>query len=175
MLVSAKLLCQIELAWVCRHSGITGNKVVDGIAVQLTYPFLPRTEGNKKTIKIYTEQEWQQIWQSLQQCGIAKSFFAAPTTQHRRFIKWMSTKEFTTIKQAVTGHGFFAGHLSRWRESLLLTYKLCRETEGTSLHLWGKCPALELERTQLSRVGSDGRHKTPRHLGLDFFEHEKVR
>ncbi len=87
----------------------------------------------------------------------------------------MSTKELTTLTQAATGHGLFAGHLSRWRESLLPTCKLCRETEETSLHLWGECPALGLERTQLSSVGTGGRNKTPHRLILDFFEHEKVR
>ncbi len=87
----------------------------------------------------------------------------------------MSTKELTTLIQAATGHGLFAGHLSRWRESLPSTCKLCGETEETPLHLWGKCPALELERTQVSSVGIGGRNKTPHRLILDFFEHEKVR
>ncbi len=87
----------------------------------------------------------------------------------------MSTKELTTLIPAATGHGLFAGHLSRWRESLPSTCKLCGETEETPLHLWGKCPALELERTQVSSVGIGGRNKTPHRLILDFFEHEKVR
>ncbi len=39
------------------------------------------------------------------QCGTAKSFFAVPTTQHRKFIKWMNTNELTTLIQAATGHG----------------------------------------------------------------------
>ncbi len=87
----------------------------------------------------------------------------------------MSTKELTTLFQAVTGHGLFAGHLSRWRESLPSTCKLCGEMGETSNHLWGECPALELERTQLSSMGTGGRNKTPHHLILDFFEHEKER
>ena len=112
---------------------------------------------------------------TIPQCGTAKSFFAVPTTQHRKFIKWMSTKELTTIIQAATGHGLFAGHLSQWRESIPSTCKLCGETEKTSLHHWGECPALELERTQLSSVRIGGRNKAPHRLTLDFFEHEKVR
>ncbi len=58
----------------------------------------------------------------------------------------MSSKELTTLNQAATGHGLFAGHLSMWRESLPLTCKLCWETEETllgatfslSLHLYSR-------------------------------------
>ena len=94
LLVSAKLWCQIELAWVRGHSGIMGNEVVDGmakenaVAVQLPYPVPPWTEKEiKKIFRISAEQEWQQVWQTIPQCGTAKSFFAVPTTQHRKFIK----------------------------------------------------------------------------------------
>ncbi len=109
------------------------------------------------------------------QCGSAKTFFAIQTTQHRKFTKGMSTKELTTRTQLATSHGLFAGHLSRWRESLPSSCKLCRETEETSLHLWGECPALKLERMQLSSLRTGGRSKTPHRLILDFFEHEKIR
>ncbi len=49
LLVSAKLMCQIEMAWVRGHSGVTGNEVADGMAkenavtVQLSSPALART------------------------------------------------------------------------------------------------------------------------------------
>ncbi len=182
LLMSAKLICQIQLAWVRGHSGVTGNEVADGmakenaVAVQLSSPALARTGREiKKEIKRIAECKWQQWWQTIPQCGIAKSFFVVPTTQHRKFIKWMSTKKLTTLIQAVTGHGLFAGHLSRWRESLPSTCKLCGETGETSLHLWGECPALELERTQWSSLRTGGRSKTPHRLILDFFEHEKIR
>ena len=36
LLVSAKLICQIELAWVRGHSGVTGNEVVVGMAKKKT-------------------------------------------------------------------------------------------------------------------------------------------
>ncbi len=120
-----------------------------------------------------SEREWQQSLKTIPQCGTAKSFFATPTTQHRKFIKWMNTKELTTLIQAATG--LFAGHLSRWRESLPSACKLCGETEETSIHLWGECPALKLERIQLSSLRTGGRSKTPHRLILDFFEHEKIR
>ena len=146
------------------------------VAVQLSFPAFARTGREiKKEIKRIAECKWQQWWKTIPQCGTAKSFFAVPTTQHRKFIKWMSTKELTTIIQAATGHGLFAGHLSQWRESIPSTCKLCGETEKTSLHHWGECPALELERTQLSSVRIGGRNKAPHRLTLDFFEHEKVR
>ncbi len=44
-----------------------------------------------------------------------------------------------------------------------------------SLHLWGECLALELERIQLSSLRTGGRSKTPHRLLLDFFEHAKIR
>ena len=140
LLVSAKLNCQIELAWVRvvrGHSGITGNEVVDGIAkenavaVQPSSPALARSRSEiNKDIKRIVERKWQQWWKMISQCGTAKSFFAVPTTQHRKFIKWMSTKELTTLIQAATGHGLFAGHLSMWRESLPSTCKLCMRGDG---------------------------------------------
>ncbi len=86
----------------------------------------------------------------------------------------MSMKKLTTLIQAATGHGLFARHLSRWRESLPSICKIRGETKETSLHLWGECPALKLERTQLPSVGNGGRHKTPHHLILGFFEHERI-
>ncbi len=152
LLMSAKLICQIEMVWVRGHSGVTGNELVDGMAkenavtVKLSFPALgwPGREI-KKEIKRIVERKRQQWWQTIPLCGIAKAFFAVPTTQHRNFLKWMSTKEPTTLIQAATGHGLFAGQWSRWRESLPSTCKLCGETEETSLHLWGECPALELE------------------------------
>ncbi len=92
LLVSAKLICQIELAWVRGHSGVTGNEVVDGmakenaVAVQLSSPALARTEREiKKEIKRIAEHKWQQWWQTIPKCGTAKSFFVVPTTQHRKF------------------------------------------------------------------------------------------
>ncbi len=70
----------------------------------------------------------------------------------------MSTKELTTLIQAATcHHGLFAGYLSKWRGSLPSTCKLCGEAEETSLHLWGECHALELERFQLSSREGGGR------------------
>ncbi len=49
LLMSAKLIRQIEMAWVRGHSGVTGNEVVDGmakenaVAVQLSFPALAQT------------------------------------------------------------------------------------------------------------------------------------
>ncbi len=62
--MSAKVICQIELAWVHGHSGVTGSKVEDGMAkentvtVQLKHPALPRTEREiKKEMKILAERK----------------------------------------------------------------------------------------------------------------------
>ena len=58
LLVTVKLMCQIELAWARGHSRVTWNEVVDGmakenaVAVQLAYPALPWTEREiRKEIK----------------------------------------------------------------------------------------------------------------------------
>ncbi len=155
---------------------VDGMVKENAVAVKLLSPALARTGREiKKEIKRIADPKWQQWWKTIPQCGTAKVFFAAPTTQHRKFIKWMSTNELTTLIQAATGHGLFAGHLSRWKELLPSTCKLCGEAEETSLHLWGECPALELERIQLSSLRTGGRNKTPHHLILDFFQHEKIR
>ncbi len=56
LLVSVKLMYQIELAWVRGLSGVTWNEVANGMmkenatAVQLSSPALPRTEKKKKKI-----------------------------------------------------------------------------------------------------------------------------
>ncbi len=85
LLVSAKLMCQKELAWVCGHSSVTGNEVVDGMAkentviVQLSFTALARTEKEiKKEIRKIAERKWQQWWETIPQCGIAKSFSLYP-------------------------------------------------------------------------------------------------
>ncbi len=52
------------------------------------------------------------------------------------------------------------------------TCKLCGELEETLLHLWGQCPALELEQTQLMVPGG-GRLKPLHCLIPNLLEHEK--
>ncbi len=65
-LLSAKLICQIEMAWVRGHSGVTVNKVVDGmakenaVAVQLSSPARGREIEIKNKIKRIAEHKWQQ-------------------------------------------------------------------------------------------------------------------
>ncbi len=55
-LVSAKLMCQMELAWVLGHSGVAVNEVADRmskektIVVQLPYPVLPQMEKEIKKV-----------------------------------------------------------------------------------------------------------------------------
>ena len=85
LLVLAKLLCQIELAWVHSHSGVTGNEVVERMAkenavvVQLMHLALPRTEREiRKEIKSIAEHRWQQWWKEIPKCGTAKAFFVVP-------------------------------------------------------------------------------------------------
>ncbi len=85
LLVLAKLICQIELAWVCGHSEITGNEVVDGMAkenavvIQLTHPALPRTEREiRKEIKSIAEHRWQQWWKTIPKCGPPRLSLSCP-------------------------------------------------------------------------------------------------
>ncbi len=61
VLLSGKLMCQIELVWVSGNSGVTGNEVVDvivkenAIPVQLPCPVLPQTEKEVRiAIKTFT-------------------------------------------------------------------------------------------------------------------------
>ena len=86
----------------------------------------------------------------------------------------MGTKKLTNLTQAAIDHSLFAGYLSRWRGYLSSTCKLCKDTEETSLHLWGERPALQLEQTQL-RVPGGGRPKPLHHKIINLFKHEKVR
>ncbi len=57
--------------------------------------------------------------------------------------------------------------------SLVNLQTLFGETEETSLHFWGECPALELESTQL-RIPGKGRPRPIHHQILNLFEPEKI-
>ena len=72
-------------------------------------------------------------------------------------IKWHKIVSFTLsnrglnlLSQAVSGHGLFRGHLGKWKEDIDPTCILCGEEVETSWHLWADCPALGLERMEVS-------------------------
>ncbi|QQP41383.1 Uncharacterized protein FKW44_015732, partial [Caligus rogercresseyi] len=52
--------------------------------------------------------------------------------------------------QAYTGHGPFLSHLSKWKKTSA-TCDLCKEEPQTADHLINRCPALSLERHEVSQ------------------------
>ena len=171
-------MCEIELAWIKGHSDNTGNEIADAMArearLQTPLPALARTMREVKSkIKNDLFVSWQREWRDMKDCKIARRIVGTVSPLYRRIVKGLKTSKLTLLVEAATGHGFFGGHLSKWRSEIDGECKLCYEGDETSLHLWEECPALEwIRRTQLSEAVARGT-PLPRQI-LKFFEQEAI-
>ena len=152
---SARLLRQLEeetevqLEWVKGHSNTTGNEVADLLAKrghkEPSPDTLPTSSHTlKKRINKLFEEKWQKRWDEETTCKTTRSML--PKVAERRLSTCgLNRAKLNLLSQAVTGHGFLASHLSKWR-NVDPVCKLCEEGEETSLHLWRDCSALEQAR-----------------------------
>ena len=95
----------------------------------------------KHFVQCKTAKAWQTRWQNYR--GAAKKFIQVINPNKMKYIKKMSKKNLGTIFQAITGHGLFGHHISKWKNDIDQTCQCCLEEEmETAWHLWSECPAL---------------------------------
>ena len=139
----------LQLEWTKGHSNCTGNEFSDFLAKKgrgaNTKTRLPwSSQSIKGEIHKLFLKKWQRQWNTEPTCRNTRAIL--PTVDERRFrVGRITRQKLNLICQAVTGHGLFAGHLSKWR-SIEEKCKLCEEEAETSAHLWLRCPALEVRR-----------------------------
>ena len=144
---------KVMLEWTRGHSGTTGNELADMLAKQGSRsnpktPIPASATALKSKIKQLFERKWQAGWDNESTCNISRSMLPK-VTESRLVISGYARAKLNLICQAVTGHGFFAQHLSKWK-TVDPVCKLCEEDEESSLHLWRDCPALERNRRELA-------------------------
>ena len=147
----------LELKWVKAHDDNTGNEVADYLAKKgaseissLVSPALPLAQSEvKNRIKIHHTKIWQARWRDTKGCEAAKSILPTVSegVRHRK-VRLLGRNSLNTLIQGVTGHGMFAGHLSKWRD-IRPECSLCGEDAETASHLFHHCPALQQDRMQL--------------------------
>ncbi|CAB4046122.1 unnamed protein product [Paramuricea clavata] len=100
-------------------------------------------------------KRWQFDWTTSMNYEISRKFFPKVNRERQRQTRTKSRKNLQLLAQAATGHGLFAGQLSKWHD-MPATCQLCesREAIETSWHIWHECEALEVE--QLQRVAAQG-------------------
>ena len=87
-------------------------------------------------------------------------------------MKKMSKRNLGVIFQAITGHGLFGHHISKWKNDIDQTCQGCLEEEmETAWQLWSECPALTSTKQSLHH----GKDVPLEVVVLQFFKTEPVR
>ena len=132
------------------------------------------TEVTLKDVKHFvqckTAKVWQTRWQNHK--GAARKFIQVVNPNKMKYMKKMSKKNLGVIVQAITGHGLFGHHISKWKNDVDQTCQCCLEEElETARHLWSECPAL----TSMKQSLQQGRDVPTEVVVLQFFKTEPVR
>jgi ribonuclease HI len=154
-LTEAKKNHWINIGWVRGHADNTGNELADYLAkegnklpVQSVGPELPVPYATmKQRVNNLITAQWQRRWSSSEDCRATKYFCPKVDTGKLKRVIKMSRENLNLLFQAITGHGLFAAHLSKWKDVDNIC-KLCGEEDETALHVWDSCPALEKERRE---------------------------
>ena len=143
----AKEACSSDIRWIRSHSGNKGQELADSLAKEAAREIqrIRVTDVTLKDVKHFvqckTAKEWQTRWQNHK--GAAKNFIQIVNLNKMKYMKKMSKKNLGVVYQAITGHGLFCHHISKWKNDIDQTCQCCLEEEmETAWHLWSECPAL---------------------------------
>ena len=150
MLTKLNNLCnhkKIVLCWIPSHIGIQGNEMADSAAkTALNNPLdthfkIPFTDL-KRTIKIYTKQEWQTYWDNFQNNKLHKIIPQIGKSQKNQ--TKISRKEEIILSRLRTGHSHIThSYLLKKEEA---PYCIPCQKPYTIKHILTECIDLELIR-----------------------------
>ena len=176
LIIKVKEACSFDIRWIRGHSGNEGQEMADGLAKEAAREILGMrvTEVTLKDVKHFvqckTAKTWQARWQN--HMGAARKFIQEVNPNKMKYMKKMSKKNLGIIFQAITGHGLFGHHISKWKNDVDQTCQGCLEEEmETAWHLWSECPAL----TSIKQSLPQGRDVPMEVVVLRFFKTEPVK
>ena len=124
----------------------------------------------KHFVQCKTAKIWQTRWQN--HLGAARKFIQVVNPNKMKYMKKMSKKNLGVVLQAITGHGLFGHHISKWKNDVDQTCQGCLEEEvETAWHLWSECPAL----TSMKQSLQQGKDVPMEVVVLQFFKTEPVK
>ena len=176
LIIKVKEACSFDIWWIRGHSGNEGQELADGLAKEAAREIqgMRVTEVTLKDVKHFvqckTAKTWQARWQN--HMGAARKFIQEVNPNKMKYMKKMSKKNLGIIFQAITGHGLFGHHISKWKNDVDQTCQGCLEEEmETAWHLWSECPAL----TSIKQSLPQGRDVPMEVVVLRFFKTEPVK
>ena len=176
LIIKVKEACSFDIRWIRGHSGNEGQELADGLAKEAAREIqgMRVTEVTLKDVKHFvqckTAKTWQARWQN--HMGAARKFIQEVNPNKMKYMKKMSKKNLGIIFQAITGHGLFGHHISKWKNDVDQTCQGCLEEEmETAWHLWSECPAL----TSIKQSLPQGRDVPMEVVVLRFFKTEPVK
>ena len=170
LIAKVKEACSFDIRWIRGHPGNKGHELADGLAKEAAR----ETQGMRATevtlqdvkhfVQCKTAKVWQTRWQNYM--GAAKKFIQEINPNNMKYIKNMSKKNLGIIFQAITGHGLFGHHISKWKKDIDQTCQCCLEEEmETAWHLWSEGPAL----TSIKQSLHHGKDVPMEVVALQFF------
>ena len=177
VLREAKENHRIALRWIKGHADHTGNELADYLARQgsemrchTTYPEVPVPATLiLNQIKDHFLAEWQKRWSNANGMRQSKIFFPkVEGTKIKKLCKWSKTN-LNLLLQVGTGHALVAHHISKWTEVEDVCY-LCEEEQEDIVHLYDRCPVLELVRREHAALAASKEMKL-----IKFFQIPKLR
>ena len=147
----------ISYDWIPGHRDHTGNEFADYLAkegsrlpTQGPLPILPISYANaKRRIVEYIDRRWDEEWCGYSEAAQTKFFLPHVSREGRKLMTAFTRGDLSLICRIITGHGPWRYSLSKGTQiSPICT--LCSTEEEKPIHLLVECPALTLERQNLS-------------------------
>ncbi len=133
----------IRIDWTKAHANTTGNEFADCLAkegaaqplnMSATPPPIALSE-KKRAIRNHFDKEWQKEWSHRDDCAHSRAMLPTVDRGRQKFFRDVPIPQIQRLAGAVTGHGLWGHHLSKFRE-FEEECKLCREGfPETPLHL----------------------------------------